>query len=181
MSLHHSASASPLHSKICLMWVVLMEAFTLTCYQTSVSYLTSYLMLYSQVSHMFCSLNKYIIVISDHLLTSIVYTGFSNTVSHQSWSCLHVCVWESSWFEILKCYLSYTNDVHVRSCLITEGITNRYIMTEPNNMHSGMLCLPVSLCILSHDNLVSSLTSFGHSPGIKMGFKPIQVHECFMI
>lgn len=138
-----------------------MEAFTLTCYQISVCYLTSYLMLYNQVSHMFCPPNKYVIVIIDSLLTSIVYTGFSNTISHQSWSCLHVCVQESSWFKTLKCCLWYTNDVSICSCLITKEITNHYIIAEPYNMHSGMLCLVVSLCILSRDNLVSSLTSFG--------------------
>lgn len=31
---------------------------------------------------MFCPPNKYVIVINDSLLTSIVYTGFSNTISH---------------------------------------------------------------------------------------------------
>lgn len=46
-------------------------------------------------------------------------------------------------------------------------VTNQYVVAEPYNMHSGMLCLVVSLCVVSSDNLGSSFNSFTTVPVLK--------------
>lgn len=44
--------------------------------------------------------------------------------------------------------------------LMNVEVTNHYVIAELYNMHSGMSCLVVSLCVVSRDNVGSSLNSF---------------------